>query len=299
MNRPRWRGVILVFVAGLLYSTAGLFTRALHYDAWTILAWRGVFGALFTVLWMIVEDGRAVLRTFSFSLWQWVSIPFMATGAVCFIFALQVTTVADVMVVYATMPFVTSIVAWLWGRERPSRRLLVAGLAALAGVGVMMVGSFGSGHRLLGMSLTLAMNFSFAVMLVGARRSPASNTAVYLVATALTAGVAFGLAPREPIAALDLGLLALFGICTIGLAMALFMWGARLIPPAEVGLIGIVDVVIGPALVWLVFAEAPGVSASVGGAMIIAALVWHLWPDVFGAGSVAAPAGASAEGGAP
>ena len=216
----------------------------------------------------------------------------------CFIFALKVTTVADVMVVYATMPFVTSIVAWLWGREVPSARLLVAGSAAMVGVGIMLAGSFGSGSRLLGIGLTLVMNFAFATMLVGARRSPSSNTAVYLVATALSAVVAFALAPVERVAPFDMGLLALFGTCTIGLAMALYMWGARLIPPAEVGLLGIVDVVIGPALVWLVFAEVPGLSAGVGGAIIIAALIWHLWPDLSGAPSAAERARPSAEHGA-
>lgn len=297
MDPLRAKGLILVVVAGVLYSSAGLFARALHYDAWTILAWRAVYGALFTAVWMLVEERSRIAGAFAFSAWQWISIPLLALGAVCYIFALKVTTVADVMVVYATMPFVTSIVAWFWGRERPSARLLRAGSIAMVGVGVMMAGSFGSGSRVLGIALTMAMNFSFAAMLVGARRVPRSNTGVYLVATVLDALIGFGFAPAEQVTPYDMAVLALFGFCTIGLAMALFMTGAQLIPPAEVGLLGIVDVIIGPALVWAVFAEAPGVPASIGAAVIIAALIWHLWPD-FRAGRAGpeppSPAGAIA-----
>lgn len=279
MDPLRAKGLMLVLVAGILYSSAGLFARALHYDAWTILAWRAVYGAIFTAIWMLVEERSRIARAFAFSAWQWISIPLLALGAVCYIFALKVTTVADVMVVYATMPFVASIVAWFWGRERPSARLLGAGLIAMVGVGVMMAGSFGSGSRLFGIGLTMVMNFSFALMLVGARRVPGSNTGVYLAATVLDALIGFGLAPVEDVTPHDMAVLALFGFCTIGLAMALFMMGARLIPPAEVGLLGIVDVIIGPVLVWAVFAEAPGVPASIGAAIIIAALIWHLWPE--------------------
>ena len=127
------------------------------------------------------------------------------------------------------------------------------------------------------------MNIVFAMTLVGAQRNPASTTALYATGTALNAIVAFGLAPVEPVGALDLGLMVSFGLLT-GFAMALFMGGARLIPPAEVGLIGIADVVIGPALVWVGFAEIPSTGAAIGGTVVVAALVWHLWPDLPGGG---------------
>ena len=35
-----------------------------------------------------------------------------------FIYALQNTTVANVTVLYATLPFMTAILAWLWFREK-------------------------------------------------------------------------------------------------------------------------------------------------------------------------------------
>ena len=279
----RLRGIAMVFTAGVLYSTAGLFTRALHHDVWTILAWRAVFTVLFTLGWIAVTQRRDMLRGFAFSRREWASVPMMAGAGICYIFALKVTSVADVMVVYATMPLCTAVIAWLWGRERPSRRMLIASFVALGGVVVMMAGGSGDGQRLLGIGLMFCMNVVFALTLVGAQRTPTTMTALFTTGTAVAAVVAFALAPRETIPAWDMGLMMVFGLVT-GSAMTMFMSGARRIPPSEVGLIGIADVVIGPALVWACFAEIPSTGAALGGTVVVAALVWHLWPDLSGGG---------------
>jgi len=42
-------------------------------------------------------------------------------GMISFIYALQNTTIANVTVIYATLPFITAILAWLWFRERAER----------------------------------------------------------------------------------------------------------------------------------------------------------------------------------
>ena len=92
--------------------------------------------------------------------------------------------------------------------------------------------------------------------------------------------MSFAFAPGEAIGGGPMLLLAVFGVLTIGLAMSLYMAGARLLPSAEVALIGISDTVLGPVFVWLAFGENPGPPAMVGGAIVLAALLWHLWPEV-------------------
>ena len=137
-----------------------------------------------------------------------------------------------------------------------------------------MAGSAGDGARLAG------MNVGMATILVNARRGAGAGNAVYTLGTALSGALGFALAPRAAVGANDLALLAPFGLLTIGLAMALYMAGARRIPPAEVGLIGMLDVASGPALVWLVFGENPGLPTAAGGLIVVGALLWHLAPDV-------------------
>jgi drug/metabolite transporter (DMT)-like permease len=74
----------------------------------------------------------------------------------------------------------------------------------------------------------------------------------------------------------QLVILALFGITNTALAYLLFLTGGRYIPSSEAGLIAMLDVVLGPFWVWLVFAEAPGRAALVGGGLVLAAVLWYL-----------------------
>ena len=279
MTDQRTAGIVMVLAAGFIYSTAGLFTHALPLDAWTILAWRAVFGTAFMLAWMAAEaprgSGGLAIGWGGLAL----AVP-TALCSVCYIFALKLTTVADVTVVYATLPFITAAVAWAWTREVPERRLVVASLVALCGVATMVAGGLGDGTRLAGMALALAMNVGMAVILVNARRNARTSNAVYTLGTALSAVIGFAMAGNPAVTGAQLALLVPFGLLTIGLAMALYMAGARRIPPAEVGLISMLDVASGPALVWLAFGERPGAPTLLGGALVVVALLWHLAPDL-------------------
>jgi drug/metabolite transporter (DMT)-like permease len=71
----------------------------------------------------------------------------------------------------------------------------------------------------------------------------------------------------------DVVWLAALGIGQIGLGFALLTVGARLIPAAQVGLITLLEVVLGPLWVWLALDERPSTLTLVGGAIVITAIV--------------------------
>src|SRR5262249_8067750 len=135
-----------------------------------------------------------------------------ALGMICGISALRFTTVAEVMVIYATTPFITAAVAWLVMGERPSRITMMASLLALSGLGVMLMeGQWGT--SVIGRILAFGPPLSMAVMTTIMRRSwnvsmlPAVAGSAWLCS-------AFCLPFATPLAvgALDLGLCAIFGI---------------------------------------------------------------------------------------
>ena len=71
-----------------------------------------------------------------------------------------------------------------------------------------------------------------------------------------------------------------FGLTTIGLAFVLFMEGAKFIPSAEAGLISLLDVVLGPLWVFIAFGENPGLATILGGAIVLAAALWRMAPEL-------------------
>ena len=92
---------------------------------------------------------------------------------------------------------------------------------------------------------------------------------------AILVAVFLPLADPSQIGGDDVGWLAALGIGQIGLGFALFTVGARLIPAARVGLITLLEVVLGPLWVWLALDERPGTLTLVGGAIVIVAILIH------------------------
>jgi drug/metabolite transporter (DMT)-like permease len=67
--------------------------------------------------------------------------------------------------------------------------------------------------------------------------------------------------------------LAALGAGQIGLGLVFLTIGARLIPAAQVALISLLEVVLGPLWVWVAIDEQPTTATLVGGAIVVLAVV--------------------------
>lgn len=280
----RRRGALLVLIATVLWSLAGIFARLLaHLDVWTVLGWRALFGAASISLVGLIEylSGR-LDNSFGFGSLSPVVALLAMIAISAYTASVMTTTIADVMVIYATLPFVAAAIGFLINGERVSVRTAAASGVALAGIVIIFASGLGSG-RLLGQSLSALMTVAFAGMIVLQRRRPKATMIAVNAFGALGSGV-FGLAnsPHEAIGPHDFIILFLFGLTTIGLAFVIFMEGAKFVPSAEAGLISLIDVVLAPIWVFLAFGESPGPATIVGGAIVLAAAVWRVAPDLRG-----------------
>jgi len=278
----RRRGISLVLLATVLWSLAGFFARLIdHLDLWTMLCGRAFFGGLCISAWAIVEWRRGALGPrLGLGPAALLVIPVSATAITCYVAAIKTTTVADVLVIYATLPFVAAGLAFLITGERASRRTIIAAGAALFGVVVMVAGGLGGG-RLLGQGLSMLMTLTFGLMVVLQRRRPRmSMTSINAIAALVASAFAFHFSPLPPLSAYDVAILFLFGLTTICLAFVIFMEGAKHIPAAEAGLISMLDVVIGPLWVFLGFGENPGLPAIIGGVIVLSAVIWRVAPEL-------------------
>ena len=278
----RRRGVLLVLIATVLWSMAGLFARLLaHLDVWTVMGWRALLGAVSIALVGLIEylSGR-LDNPFGFGRLSLIVALLAMIAISAYTASVMTTTIADVMVIYATLPFVAAAIGFLINGERVSPRTLAASGVALAGIVIMVASGLGSG-RLLGQSLSMLMTLAFAGMIVLQRRQPKVSMIAVNALGALGSGI-FGLAnsPHEAIGAYDFLILFAFGLTTIGLAFVIFMEGAKFIPSAEAGLISLLDVVLAPVWVFLAFGENPGAATILGGAIVLGAAVWRMAPDL-------------------
>ncbi len=85
--------------------------------------------------------------------------------------------------------------------------------------------------------------------------------------------VAAPFASPSTITSHDLLFLVLLGVGQMGLGLAFLTMGARLLPAGEVALITLLEVVLGPVLVWITVGETPAAATLAGGAVVVLAVV--------------------------
>ncbi|GGD30557.1 DMT family transporter [Aureimonas glaciei] len=278
----RGYGIALVTLAAVLWSTAGLFIRLLDLDVWTILGWRSVFGGVALAL-IAMAGVSARQRTPStgtpkrFGRMWFAAVFLSALSMVAYIAALKLTTVANVLAIYATVPFVAAGLALVWLGERVGRRVLTA--SAVAFVGVLVVAGFAlTPDDVAGNALAFLMTVCFAALVVMSRRHPGMGMAeISAYASLACVAICWPLMSTEIPSGVELVILAGFGVTSTALAYLLFLVGGRYIPSGEAGLIALLDVVLGPLWVWLAFGEDPGTATLFGGGLILASVGWYLW----------------------
>src|ERR1700761_7249904 len=164
------RGLWLVGSAAAAWSLGGLLSRLIHADSFTMIAWRGLFGALGLAAAIAVLRRPGTWRSIRhMGWWGWIFVVQTAAGMMFYLSALRHTTVASVAVIYAATPFVAAGVGWCVMRERPRLPSMLASLAALLGVGIMV--GFGGVGGWLGDLYACGMSISMAVATVVARHS--------------------------------------------------------------------------------------------------------------------------------
>ena len=267
------RGQVCVALAAVAWSTAGLLQRQLTLDVWTQLAGRALFAAIALLLYVaIAERGRVV------DAWRSIGIAgiglalCLATASGAFIAALNHTTVARVLFIQAISPVLAAVLARVLLGEPVGRRSMLAMAIALGGVALMLGAPGGGDAAGDALALLMALAFALALVITRHRRDVSMAPATCLSQVFLLLAFAPFASPGE-IGGEDLAWLVLLGGGQIGLGLALLTIGARLIPAAQVGLITLLEVVLGPLWVWLALSERPGTATLVGGAIVIVAIV--------------------------
>lgn len=265
------RGRIYIVCAALAWSSAGVMQRELTVGLATQVAGRALFAALTLAAFVGATERRGTVAAF-----RRIGRAELAFG-VCmgassgtFIAALNHTTVANVLFLQAAAPFVAALLAWVLLHERVTRTTAIAMVVALAGIGVMVGGPQG---RSIGLVFAALMTLTFAVGIVLARRrADISMGPATCIGQLLLLAAVLPFAHPGRVGAHDGAFIVALGVCQIGLGLIFLTLGARVLPAAEVALITLLEVVLGPLWVWLADGERPAVATVVGGVVVIVAV---------------------------
>jgi drug/metabolite transporter (DMT)-like permease len=266
-----------ILLAGVVLSLGGLLIRMIETATpWQILFYRSGFLAIFLVLYLVWRERDRLIQylaaTSGAALLGGVCIGSAMTG---FIYSVTHTTVANTLFILAASPFVAAALGWFALRERVHARTWLTMLAAALGIGVMVYDGIGDGH-LVGLLAALGATFGFAgltVILRWKRQADLIAAVLYGAILSSLVGAIVTLPEGFAIPLADVGWCVLYGGPVLVLGFILLTHGGRFVPAAEVTLLSLSEVALGPVWVWLVVDETPSKASLIGGTLVLAAVV--------------------------
>jgi drug/metabolite transporter (DMT)-like permease len=200
-----------------------------------------------------------------------------AISWITFIIAVYNTTTANLVFILAFNTMFAALLSWLFLKERPHPVTLIAMAAMLAGVLIIVGDGVSSGH-LLGDLMALISAFCIASAITITRASGKNMGFAALVAVALPMVVAAAMVSRADYHIAAPWWIFLDGFIIMPLSFFCLASGPRYLSAPEVAMFYLLETVLAPVWVWLIFAEVPSRQSMVGGVILIVSLVAHsLW----------------------
>lgn len=268
----------MVLFAGVCWSSMGLGIRFIEAaNVWQILFYRSLALAPFLFLIIAARSGGkpfAVIRRIGLAgLVGGLALVFAFTGG---IFAIQATTVANAMFLFAAAPFLAALLGSLVLRERVRGATWWAMICALAGIAIMVWQGISLG-RISGNIAALISALGFAVFTITLRWRKLEDMmpTVFLaavLAVIISASVCQLAGYSLLLPARDILVAASLGVFQVGAGMVIYTIGSRAVPAAELALLSMTEVVLGPVWVWLILGETAGLYTLLGGGVLLAAI---------------------------
>ncbi len=266
-----------MLVVTLLWSTAGVVTR--HLDAarsFEVTFWRSGFTALSLAVYLGWTQGRGALALLARGgRGLWLSGVMWSVMFTCFMLALTLTTVANVLITMSLAPLFTALLARFMLRYPVALRTWVAIVVAGAGIAWMYGhGVSGDPRHLAGTAVALGVPVAAAVNWNTLQRSGAGVDLVpaLLIGALLSCAVSLPLSLPFQASAHDVSLLAMLGVGQLAIPCVLAVRLARHLPAPEMSLLALLEIVFGIAWAWLGAGEAPAPQVLAGGALVLATL---------------------------
>jgi drug/metabolite transporter (DMT)-like permease len=278
------RALVLMLLATLMWSSAGVVTRQLEHAApFEVSFWRSLSTALALVALLGWQKGfrRLMQDLLQAPRLLWLSGACWGVMFTAFMVALTMTTVANVLITEALTPIFTALIARSWLGHRLPRRTWIA--IALAGAGVVwMYGSqIGGGtHRdlagvLIALCVPLASAWMWILLQVNARRHPDQRcdmSPAVLIGALISSLACLPMSLPLESPSHDVLLLSGLGVFQLAIPCVLAIRAGRVLKAPEAALLAMLEILFGVAWTWWSGQESPTLPVLCGGLVVLAAL---------------------------
>lgn len=272
------KGLLLAAVGGLVLTVDIPLIRLAAGDHWPILLVRSAatVAAALTVwlIWRAFSENAPPLVPGRRGL---AVAALYALAALAFMTAVYNTSTANLVFILAFNSMFAAFLSWLFLKERPQPVTLVAMALMLVGVLVIVGGGIGAGH-FLGDAMALASAFLLASAITITRGAGRDMGFTALIAIALPCLVAAFMTARTGYRIEAPWWILLNGAVVMPVAFFCLSNAPKYIAGAEVAMFYLLETVLAPVWVWMIFDEVPSRATLIGGTILVVTLMAHsLW----------------------
>lgn len=266
LKNDRFRSILFLIFAALLWSLGGLLIKSVKWNAVAIAGMRSLI-ASFLML--------AVIRkpSLKFNKYKLGCTVFYTCTVILFVMANKLTTAANAIMLQYTAPIYVALLGAWFLNERTTVLDWAAIFFVIGGMFLFFIDEMSAGN-LYGNILAILSGISFAGMVLLLRKqkdeSPLESVFWGNLLTAI-AGLPF-MFSSMPDTSSWIGLL-LLGVFQLGLSYILYTFAIKHVTALEAILIPVIEPILNPVWVFLVLGELPGHWAIIGGFIVLAAIV--------------------------
>ena len=268
------KGIIITFFGVLFVTPDSLFVRLISSDALTIAFWRSFAAGLLILVALITFTGFKNIRSlFLMGKLGWLYCFLIGSTSPAFVCAVENTSVANVVFIFAAMPIFAALFSYFMLGETIPGRVKKTIISVSLGLIVIAYGSNeNETSNWIGDLFALYVCVSYAVALTLIRKLKSIS-----------------MLPAIPIAYLGSAIILFFftdpflgfegnaylyflhGVF-IAIGTCFLAIGPRYISSPEASLLILLEAILAPLLVWVILYEYPGIWSLVGGTIIVLTL---------------------------
>ncbi|SFU20689.1 DMT family transporter [Mesorhizobium sp. YR577] len=272
------KGLALTAFGGLTLTVDIPLIRLANGDHWSILFMRtGTTLIAALIIWAIwrffspkapqLIPGRAGLAVAAL----------YGLGSIVFITAVYNTSTANLVFILAFNTMFAALLSWVFLKERPRPATLIAMLFMIFGVLIIVGDSIGTG-QMFGNVMALLSTLCIAAAITITRASGKDMGFTSLVGVVFPFAVAVLMVSKTGINVAAPWWIILNGAVVMPIAFFCLANGPKYISGPEVAMFYLLETILAPVWIWMIFAEAPSRNSMIGGTILIVTLVVHsLW----------------------
>jgi len=261
------KGISYVFIAGLLWSTGGLFIKLITLPPMQLAFFRCVIAA--TAFGIIFRE-----RILLFNKMTFLNSVFYASILITFVIATKTTTAANAIFLQSTAPIYVLIFEPIFNKTKYEKINIITVAVCVLGMILFFVGKLEPGH-LEGNIIALLSGIAFASFFLGMKKNdPKYQQSSIFYGNILVAIISIPfLLSLEVLTTRDFLMLAFLGVFQIAIAYAFFSSGLKRTYAVEASIIALIEPVLNPVWVFIGYGETPSLTAIIGGLIILGAIV--------------------------